>query len=229
MPSIEFLGHAGFLVTEGDTRIAIDPWLSGNPVAKKGEGDIACDHLVITHGHADHFTDVPAIAKRTGATVYCPYEIYEYLNEKGHENCQPMNPGGCVESPFGYVAMTQPVHSSSFEGRYMGVACGAVVKVGKTVIYHTGDTSYFSDIKRIGKRFEPDVMLVCAARPLHDGPEGGREGRRRGRAEAGRTDPLGHVRTAGAVDGRLQAEEGEGEDHAAWGGVGGLIAHPQFR
>lgn len=171
MPSIEFLGHAGFLITEGETKIAIDPWLSGNPVAKKGEGDIECNHLVITHGHADHFTDVPAIAKRTGAMVYAPYEIYEYLSGNGHEACQPINPGGCVATDFGYVALTQAVHSSSFEGRYMGAACGAVVKIGKTVIYHTGDTAYFSDIKRIGKRFEPDLMLVCAGDRFTMGPK----------------------------------------------------------
>ena len=162
MPSIEFLGHASFLITEGDTRVAIDPWLKNNPVAKRSIDELECDHIVVTHGHFDHFEDVPAIAKRTGAMIHAPFEIHAYMQELGHEKSQPINPGGCIETEFGFVAMVPAVHSSSFEGRYMGAACGTVVKIGGKVIYHSGDTALFSDMKLIGERYKPDVALISA-------------------------------------------------------------------
>jgi L-ascorbate metabolism protein UlaG (beta-lactamase superfamily) len=32
-------------------------------------GELRADHILVTHGHYDHLTDVPYLAKRTGATV----------------------------------------------------------------------------------------------------------------------------------------------------------------
>lgn len=157
---IEFLGHAGFLLRSGTHAVAIDPFLTHNPVAVKQASDIACDAIAVTHGHADHYSDVPAIAKRTGATVYAAFEICEHLGEQGHETLQPMNPGGRVEAPFGWIALTQAFHSSSFQGRYMGMPCGVVVHMEGVTVYHLGDTALFGDLKLIGELYTPDVAIV---------------------------------------------------------------------
>lgn len=171
---IEFLGHAGFLLSAGGHTLAIDPFLTGNPVATKSAGDLACDAIAVTHGHADHYSDVPAIAARTGATVYAAFEICEHLGEQGHQACEPMNPGGRVEAPFGWVALTQAFHSSSFEGRYMGMPCGVVANIGGTTVYHLGDTALFSDLKLIGELYRPDVAIVPVGDRFTMGPEQGR-------------------------------------------------------
>jgi L-ascorbate metabolism protein UlaG (beta-lactamase superfamily) len=75
---IRFLGHAGFELTEGDTRILIDPFLTGNPKATMKADELEPTHIFLTHGHADHIGDTVDIAKRTGAQVVA---IVELANE----------------------------------------------------------------------------------------------------------------------------------------------------
>lgn len=169
---IEFLGHASFLVRSGPYRVAIDPFLTDNPSAKKSAEEVDCTHVVLSHGHADHIADAGPIAKRCGATVYAAFELCEHLGAAhGIEKLEPMNPGGRVATSFGFVALTQAFHSSSFEGQYMGMPCGVVLSIGGKTIYHTGDTALFSDIKLIGALYKPDAALVCAGDRFTMGPE----------------------------------------------------------
>lgn len=168
---ITFLGHATFLVEAAGTRVLIDPFLTGNPAAAVSAGDVDCDHIAVTHGHADHVGDLVAIAKRTGATVHAAFEICEWLGEQGVENASPMNPGGKVATDFGFVALTPAFHSSSFEGRYMGQPCGVVLSFGDDVLYHAGDTGLFSDMKLIGEIYRPSVAILPIGDRFTMGPE----------------------------------------------------------
>ena len=172
--TLTFLGHSGFTITDGSHTVAIDPWLTGNPVATMKADDVKAQHIVITHGHGDHFGDCEAIARGNDATVYCAYEIMEFLNGKGYEKVQPGNTGGKLTGDFGWVAFTQAFHSSSFEGRYMGQPMGAVVNIGGVTIYHCGDTGLFSDMKLIGEIYKPDIALVPVGDRFTMGPELGK-------------------------------------------------------
>ena len=100
-----------------------------------------------------------SIAKRNAATVIGCYEIATWAGEQGL-NATGANPGGKVNTDWGWVALTQAFHSSSYQGRYMGVACGLVVHMGGKTIYHLGDTGLFSDLKLIGELYGPDIALV---------------------------------------------------------------------
>lgn len=157
---ITFLGHSGFLFSDGTHTLAVDPFLTGNPLAKHKIEDIHCDYIALTHGHADHFGDTPVLARVNKATVIAAHEICEYLGELGHDRCEPGNPGGRVDTGFGHVAFTPAFHSSSFEGRYMGQPCGLVIRIGETTIYHAGDTALFSDMKLIGEIAQPDIACI---------------------------------------------------------------------
>jgi L-ascorbate metabolism protein UlaG (beta-lactamase superfamily) len=168
--TLTFFGHAGFLLDDGSHQVAIDPFLTGNPVATLTPNDVTCQSIVLTHGHADHFGDTVAIAKANGATVFAAFEIAEYLGEQG-VTCEPGNPGGKIDAPFGWVAFTQAFHSSSYNGRYMGLPCGAVVHLGGITIYHLGDTSLFSDMKLLGEIYKPDIALIPVGDRFTMGPE----------------------------------------------------------
>ncbi|HEX6360222.1 MBL fold metallo-hydrolase [Actinophytocola sp.] len=48
------------------TRLAVDTTLIDSYV---DSGELRADHILVTHGHYDHLTDVPYLAKKTGATV----------------------------------------------------------------------------------------------------------------------------------------------------------------
>ena len=168
---ITYLGHSGFLFSDGTHTLAVDPFLTGNSLAVHKPEDITCDYLALTHGHADHFGDTLPIAKRTGCTCIAVFEICNYLGECGIEKIEPGNPGGRVYTDFGYVAFTPAFHSSSYEGRYMGQPCGLVIRMGGVTVYHTGDTALFGDMKLIGEIAQPDIACICCGDRFTMGPK----------------------------------------------------------
>lgn len=168
--TLTFLGHAGVLLEDGKHSVAIDPFLTGNPLAKHRPADLRCTHIVLTHGHGDHLGDTVTIAKANRATVFGTFELAEYLGEQGIAS-EPGNPGGKVATDFGWVALTQAFHSSSYEGRYLGVACGAVVHLGGVTVYHCGDTGLFGDMALLGEIYRPDIALIPIGDRFTMGPE----------------------------------------------------------
>jgi L-ascorbate metabolism protein UlaG (beta-lactamase superfamily) len=168
--TLTFLGHSGFVLDDGEHRVAIDPFLTGNPVATMEAADVRCQTIVLTHGHADHLGDTVAIAKANGARVVAAFEVTAYLNDQGVQNTEPGNPGGRIATPFGYVAFTQAFHSSSYEGRYMGMPCGVIVNLGGVTVYHCGDTALFSDMRLIGETYRPDIACIPVGDRFTMGP-----------------------------------------------------------
>jgi L-ascorbate metabolism protein UlaG (beta-lactamase superfamily) len=157
---IRFLGHACFELVDGDARVLIDPFLTGNPKAAVAAGDVDPTHILLTHGHADHLGDTVEIAKRTGATVIGQPELVGEISGKGVENVVDPNLGGTVELPGGWVRMVPAWHTAVTPDGTPHTPAGLVVKLGDKVAYHLGDTCLFSDLALPGRRDHLDVAIV---------------------------------------------------------------------
>jgi len=176
--SYTWLGHATFLlVSPGGKRILFDPWVTGNPTSPEAAKKLgALDLMLITHGHADHTGDAVAIARSSSAQVVAPFELSEWLQQKGLKNVIGMNPGGTLNLLGLSITMVQAVHSSSVEedGKtiYLGLATGYVVRFedGLT-IYFAGDTAVFGDMRLIAEMYAPSIAFLPIGDLYTMGPE----------------------------------------------------------
>jgi L-ascorbate metabolism protein UlaG (beta-lactamase superfamily) len=162
---LTWYGHATWLISTGEHKILLDPFLDESPTAPIKAAEAEADFILVSHGHFDHVVDAASIANRTGAPVYTGYEIANWLSQNhGVENTVGMNIGGAAELPFGKVKMVPALHSSSLpDGSYGGVAAGFLLKVGDAKLYFACDTGLFSDMKLIGA-----VGLDVAVLPIGD-------------------------------------------------------------
>jgi L-ascorbate metabolism protein UlaG (beta-lactamase superfamily) len=158
---IRFLGHSCFELIEGGTRVLIDPFLTGNPKAAAGPGDVEPTHIFLTHGHPDHWGDVVDIAKRTGAPCVAIAELANELGDHGVENVTDPNLGGTVEFEGGWVRLVPAWHTSTTPGGTVNTPAGLVVNLGGKTVYHLGDTALFSDLRLVGERDSIDVAIMC--------------------------------------------------------------------
>jgi L-ascorbate metabolism protein UlaG (beta-lactamase superfamily) len=158
---IRFLGHACFEITEGDTRLLVDPFLTGNPSAAVGPQDVNPTHILLTHGHSDHVGDTVDIAKRTGAQVIAIVELANEIGGAGVEDVADPNLGGTIELPGGWVRLVPALHTGVSAKGTPHTPTGLVIRLGDTIVYHLGDTALFSDLALPGRRDEIDVALMC--------------------------------------------------------------------
>ncbi|MBA4495254.1 metal-dependent hydrolase [Paenactinomyces guangxiensis] len=172
---ITFHGQSCFEIEHENHRLVIDPFLTGNPVAKAKPGDIKADYILLTHGHGDHVGDTVGIAKNNNATVIAPFELATWLEWQGVK-AYGMSTGGGYSFDFGHVKYTQAFHGSGFvtedrEILYLGPASGILLTLGDKTIYHAGDTALFSDMKLIGMNKKIDLACLPIGDNFTMGPE----------------------------------------------------------
>ncbi|MEJ2699703.1 MAG: metal-dependent hydrolase [Desulfuromonadales bacterium] len=176
MLKVTWLGHACFTLDDGNSRIVIDPFLTGNPVATVAPGDLEVDAVLVTHGHGDHLGDAVDISRRNGAPLIAPFELAKFCERQG-ATVHPMHIGGSHVFPFGRVKLTIAHHGSAFvgaEAEYTGNPCGFLVTMAGRTVYHAGDTGLFSDMRLIGELNEIDAALLPIGDNFTMGPEDAR-------------------------------------------------------
>lgn len=178
------------ITTDGGRTILIDPFISTNPATPDDHKDLdnlgEVDLILVTHAHADHWGDTPAIAERTGAPVALNADFGNTLRTLGvlpQEQLIRFNKSGPIQPVGGgiTITMTHAEHSSAFVYNESGEAprvhpggapAGYIIELenGYTV-WHMGDTGVFGDMERIARYHEPDLILMPIGGRYTMGPE----------------------------------------------------------
>lgn len=162
---LTWLGHATWLINDGNHRILLDPFLNDSPTAPQKASEVDADFILVSHGHFDHVADVAEIANRCDAMVIAGFEVAEWFaNQHDVKKTIGMNIGGSLSLSFGSVKMTPAIHSSQMpDGAYGGVAGGFLVMLGDRTLYFACDTALFSDMQLLR-----DKGIDAAILPIGD-------------------------------------------------------------
>ncbi|MGJ8617236.1 MAG: metal-dependent hydrolase [Sulfitobacter sp.] len=167
---IIWLGHGSFRIEIEDQVLLIDPWLNGNPMLPEDQHDAAikgATHILVTHAHFDHITDVVEISKKTGAPVSGMYELSAYLTAQGAIEGAGFNIGGTISLGDKVTASMVPAsHSSTTQiddlPVNMGSETGFILRGEGHTVYVSGDTGIMADMDWIGDYYKPDIGILSA-------------------------------------------------------------------
>jgi L-ascorbate metabolism protein UlaG (beta-lactamase superfamily) len=175
---ITWLGHAAaHIKTPEGTEILIDPFLEQNPKFPKGyKLPEKLDLLLLTHAHSDHIADAVSVAKKHRPQVVAIFELANWLGSKGVDETVGMNLGGSYRYKDVTVTMVEARHSSGIQdGKdilYGGVPAGFVITAEDApVLYHAGDTSFFSDMRLIKELYAPELGMLPIGDHFTMGPK----------------------------------------------------------
>ena len=164
---ITWLGHSGFRIEIGDQVLLVDPWFTGNPVfpaERRAEAIAGATAILVSHGHGDHASDAPGIAKETGAKVVAIYDLATWMNASHGTEVVGMNMGGTVALGDVRVTMVNATHSSSttIDGKpvYLGAETGFMIAGEGETIYFAGDTDVMADMGVFAELHRPTIGIL---------------------------------------------------------------------
>lgn len=155
---IEFLGHSGFLISNGNgKRIAIDPYNVSESVEK-------VDIILITHGHYDHCSikDISKLAKN-GTTVVVPPDVQSKITKIEGVNMQIAEVGDELDIQGVKI---EALHAYNIKKDYHPKSegwLGYLLKMNEVIIYHSGDSDKIPEMEKLtgyGKHDNKFVALL---------------------------------------------------------------------
>lgn len=174
LTTLRYLNFSGFeIVTYGGYRVVIDPFLSGSEPHGIPPSPVRIDHLedtdlvLVSHGAFDHLGQALEIVQRSGAILACGPDVRLHALAQGvpEERIAYLLSGCTLNVGEVSVKALDVRHISLFQSgdRWLsGQPLSFMIDVHEgPTIYHSGDTSLFSDLKLFGHLHKPDVALLC--------------------------------------------------------------------
>ena len=154
---LEFLGHDGFLIKTPNEKIAIDPYNISENLPK-------VDLILITHPHYDHCSikDIEKLSQK-GTTIIVPADAQSKITKINDVEMQIMEIGDEIE--FNKIKIEAvPAYNieKDFHPKKEGWL-GYVIKTGKVIIYHTGDSDKIPEMEKLtgyGKHGNQFIALL---------------------------------------------------------------------
>ena len=175
MATLTWLGHSSFRVdTDRGQRLYVDPWLSGPTWPGAEPEPERADAIVVTHGHGDHASDVPALQQKLGCKVLSMVELGQWFSQRGvaEDAVVAFNKGGTVSLGDVRFTLTNAFHSSPApDGTYAGEPAGVVIRFDAHSLYFAGDTCVFGDMALIARLYRPTVAVLPIGDHYTMGPE----------------------------------------------------------
>ncbi|QJF50440.1 metal-dependent hydrolase [Roseobacter ponti] len=165
---IIWLGHGSFRIEIEDQVLLLDPWLTGNPMltdAQHAPATRGATHILITHAHFDHITDLVPLSKSLGAPAVGIYDLMTWFEGNDGLSTVGFNMGGTVELGRVSVSLVPALHSTSLGGAPdapVGREAGFIIRGEGHTIYVSGDTGIMADMDWIGAYYKPDIGILSA-------------------------------------------------------------------
>ncbi len=166
---ITWLGHSGFRIEIADQILLVDPWLSGNPrfpEGRRAEAVKGVTHILVSHAHGDHASNVVEIAKELSIPCVGIYDLMSWWEGKHGVSTIGFNKGGTVALGKVKVTMVNAVHSSTTASdnglQAAGSEAGFMIEGEGKTIYFSGDTDVTMDMQLMQELHDPDIGILCA-------------------------------------------------------------------
>lgn len=169
MPTLTWLGQAGFLAEGAGRRCLFDPFLSDGPerlVAPPVEVEALPElaAVLVSHQHDDHF-DPEALRRLVGVQpdvrVIVPESVGGQLEGSAAAACLERRPGEGVSAGGLRVRVVPALHGVEISDAYrFGPFQGYVVELDGVRIYHAGDTLAWDGLAATLRELRVDVALL---------------------------------------------------------------------
>ncbi len=121
----------------------------------------ACDAVLVTHTHRDHFDEAAAGLLPRNKQIFCQPQDRDRLLHYGFQNvtaiCRHINWEGIG------IARTPARHGHGAAALKFAPVSGFVISAAREpTVYITGDSVFYSATKKILDRYKPDIVICNA-------------------------------------------------------------------
>jgi L-ascorbate 6-phosphate lactonase len=163
-----FLGGTGFAIKTPEQLIYIDPYLGGSlpefgairmiPIPMDPSMIKEANAVLCTHEHEDHCNkeSLFPIYSNTNAQFIAPKTAVKKMQGWGFKKVriEELVPGDEIK------IKDLDIHATESYDPLSKGAVTYIIRVGKTTVFHSGDSWYFDGYLKIGKKWNIDIALI---------------------------------------------------------------------